>query len=63
MGYQLRQVAHREWNKPRRKKFVIVNKEEKGVGDLKSALTSDMDMKSLEFAQVFYCLALGITVK
>jgi hypothetical protein len=35
---------------PRRKKFVAVNKDEKGVGDLKTALTSDIEMQSLEFA-------------
>jgi hypothetical protein len=31
-----------EWNQPRRKKFVAVYKDKKGVGDLKTALTSDM---------------------
>jgi hypothetical protein len=45
------------------KKFVAVNIDEKGVGDLKTALTSDMEMQSLEFAQLVSCLALGITVK
>ena len=30
----------------------------KGVGDLKSALTSDMEMQSLEFAQLVFGLAL-----
>jgi hypothetical protein len=35
----------------------------KGVEDLKTALTSDMEMQSLEFAQPVSCLALGITVK
>jgi hypothetical protein len=43
--------------------FVAVNKHKKGVGDLKTALTLDMEMQSLEFALVFSCLALGITVK
>jgi hypothetical protein len=28
-----------EWNQPRKKQFVAVNKNEKGVGDLKTALT------------------------
>jgi hypothetical protein len=41
------------------KKFVVVNKDEKRVRDLKTALTSDMKMQSLEFAQLFSCLALG----
>ena len=36
--------ANMEWNQPRRKKFVAVNKDEKGVGDLKTALTSAMEM-------------------
>jgi hypothetical protein len=32
MGYLLRKAANRKWNHPRRKKFVAVNKNEKGVG-------------------------------
>jgi hypothetical protein len=63
MGYLLRKAANREWNQPRGKKFVPVNKDEKGAGDLKSAFISDMEMQSLEFAQLISCLALGITVK
>ena len=63
MGYMLRKTANREWNQPRRKQFVAVNKDENGVGDLNTALTSDMEMQSLKFAQLFSCLALGITVK
>jgi hypothetical protein len=31
MGYMLRKAATREWNQPRRKQFVAVNKDEKGV--------------------------------
>jgi hypothetical protein len=62
MAYLLRKSSNREWNQPRRKKFVEVNKDEKGVGDLKTALTSEMEMQSLEFAQLVSCLALGITV-
>jgi hypothetical protein len=45
MGYLMRKTAKREWNQPRRKKFVAVNKDKKGVGDLKTALTSDMEMQ------------------
>jgi len=52
-----------EWNQPRRKKFVAVNKDKKEVKDLKTALTSDMEKQSLEFAQLISCLALGIIVK
>jgi hypothetical protein len=50
MGYPLRKAANGEWNQCRKKKFVEVNKNEKGVGDLKTTLTSDMEMQSLEFA-------------
>jgi hypothetical protein len=32
------------------------------VEDLKTTLTSDMEIQSLEFAQLVFCLALGITV-
>jgi hypothetical protein len=46
-----------------RKNFVAVNKDEKRVGDLKTALTSDMEMQSSEFAQLVSCFALGVTVK
>ena len=62
MGYLLRKAANREWTQPRKKKFVTVNKDEKGVGDLKTVI-SDMEMQSLEFAQLVSCLALGITLK
>jgi hypothetical protein len=60
--YLLRKAANREWNQLRRKKFVIVNKDGKGVGDLKTTLTSDKEMLSLEFVQLVSCLALGIAV-
>ena len=43
MGYLLRKDANREWNQPRRKKFVAVKKDEKGDRDLKLALTLDME--------------------
>jgi hypothetical protein len=63
MSYLLRKAASREWKQPRRKKLVAVNKDEKGVGDLKTALTSDLEVQSLEFAQLVSCLDLGITIK
>jgi len=47
-GYLLRKVANREWNQFRRKKFVVVNKDEKGAEDLKTTLTSDMEMAEAE---------------
>jgi hypothetical protein len=45
------------------KEVCWINKDEMKVRDLMMALTSDMEMKSLEFAQLVSCLALGITVK
>jgi hypothetical protein len=63
MGYLLRKAANREWNKLRRKKFFAINKGEKGVGDLKIALTLDGEMPSLEFAHLVSCLALETTIK
>jgi hypothetical protein len=59
---ELRVLQRAEMEK-RHQPFVAVNKDEKGVGDLKTALTSDMEMLNLEFAQLVSCLALGITVK
>ena len=52
MEYLLRKATNREWNLPKRKMFVLVNKEEKGAEDLKPALTSDIDMQRLELAQL-----------
>ena len=43
---------------PRERSVLQSTKEVKGVGDLKSALTSDMEMQSLEFAQLVFGLAL-----
>ena len=62
-GYLLRKAADRKWNQLRRKKFVVVNKDEKGARNLKTILTSDVEMQSLEFAQLIVCLDLGITVE
>jgi hypothetical protein len=31
MGYMLRKAAKWEWNQPRRKQFVAVNNQEKGL--------------------------------
>ena len=56
-----RRAANREWNKPRRKNFAV-NKDEKGVEDLKTALPSDMEMQSLDFVQLVSYLACGTTV-
>ena len=44
VGYILRKAAKKERNQPRNQKFVAVNKDEKGVGDLKIALTLEIEM-------------------
>jgi hypothetical protein len=44
VGYLLRKDAKREWNHHPKKKLVAVNKDGKGVVDLKTALTSNMEM-------------------
>jgi hypothetical protein len=41
------------------KKFIAGNKDEQGVGDLKTTLTSYMEMQSLEFAQLAWELQLS----
>ena len=66
VGYLPRKAANREWNQPKRTKFVAAgcqicqqqSTRMKGVGDLKSTLTLDMEMRSLEFAQLVFGLAL-----
>jgi len=44
---------------PQEKKFVVISKDEKGTGDLKTDLISDMEMQSLEFAQLLSILIQG----
>jgi hypothetical protein len=60
MVYLLRKAANRKLNQPRIKKFVAVNKDEKGVKDLITALTSDMEMQSLGFSSWFPVLLWGL---
>jgi hypothetical protein len=58
--------ANRVWNQPKRMKFVaaecqmcqLKSTRMKGVGDVKSALISDMETWSLKFVQLVFCLAL-----
>jgi hypothetical protein len=57
MGYLLRKAANREWNQHKGKKLLQPQKMN-GVVDLKSALESDMEVLSLEFAQLYLGLAL-----
>ena len=40
------------------KKFVAFNKDEKGVGDMKTALTSGMEMQNVAFSLLGFGLAL-----
>jgi hypothetical protein len=62
MGNLMRRAANREWNQPRIKKFVAVNKDENKLGDLKTTLTSDMEMQiwslSIWFPVLFWGLQL-----
>lgn len=62
MRYVVRKAANREWNQPSRKQFAAVKTDDKEVRDLKTALTSAMEIQSMEFALIS-CIALGITVK
>jgi hypothetical protein len=55
MGYLPRIADNREWNQPR-ETSVLQSTNLKGLGDLKSALTSDTEMESLEFAQLVFIL-------
>ena len=63
VDYLMRKASNREWNQPKRKKFFAITKDEKGVGDLKTVLTSAIEMQNFEFAQLVSYLSLGITVK
>jgi hypothetical protein len=58
-GYLLNKADNRKWNQLRRKNFVVVKKDEKGFEYLKTAWTSDMEIRSLEFSQLVPCLSLG----
>jgi hypothetical protein len=53
MDYLLRKAVNMEWNQPKRKKFVAVNKDEKGFGDLKITSTSDMEMHFGVYPSIF----------
>lgn len=57
MGYLPRKAANRDGTNPR-KRSVLQPTKLKGIGDLKSTLTSDMELQSLEFAQLAFDLAL-----
>jgi hypothetical protein len=45
------------------KEVFVLNKDEKGFGELKTALTFAMEIQSLEFAELVSSLALEIKVK
>jgi hypothetical protein len=53
-GYQLTKAANSEWNQPRKKNFVAVEKEEKGVEDLKTCF--DIRSGDAEFRVCPACL-------
>jgi hypothetical protein len=57
VGYLLRKSAIMEWNDPKRNNCAAVTKQKRG-GDLKSPLTSVMEMQNLEFSQLAFGLAL-----
>jgi hypothetical protein len=57
IGYLLRNAANREWNQPR-----IINLFQ-STKELEILLTSEMEIQSLEFAQLVSCLDLGIIAK
>lgn len=50
MGYQLRKATKRQWNKPKRKKCVAVNKAER--------VRNQIQRCSLEFCQLVFGIAL-----
>ena len=54
LGCLLRKAVIRDW--PRRKTFVAISKDGKGVGNLKTAFTSDMVMQFGVFpAVLLFC--------
>ena len=65
----MRKAANREWSQPRRERNAAANTAER-VGNLKSTLASDLEMQSLDFAQLvlvllwssipFLCLPLSL---
>ena len=57
VSHLLTEAATKEWNQPKRWKCVSDTKAERS-GNLKSILTSHMEMESLEFAQLVCSLAL-----
>jgi hypothetical protein len=57
MGYLPRRAPNRSGTSLRRRSMLLSTKL-KGVGNLKSTLTSYVEMQSLEFAQLVFGLAL-----
>jgi hypothetical protein len=62
-GLSTEERYNRECNQPRRGNFVAINKDATGVEDMKTVLTSDMEMQSLEFDKLVSRLAFGSRVK
>ena len=49
-GYLLSNAGNTEWNQLRKRSLLPSTKRQKGVAELTTALTSDMEIQSLEFA-------------
>lgn len=58
LEYLSKGAADQVWSLPKRRKCVTVNKM-KGVGHLKSALTSHTEMQQLQFFLLFVCFGLA----
>lgn len=54
LGCLPRRAVDREWDQLKRETRVYQSTKLKGVRDLKSALTSDMEMQSSEFTQLIF---------
>jgi hypothetical protein len=57
VGYLSGKAANRDWTRSKGKS-ILQSAKLKGVGELKNILTSDMEMQSLEFAQLGFGLPL-----
>jgi hypothetical protein len=57
VGYLPRTADNRQWNQSKEKR-VLQSTKLKGVGDLKSTLTTDMEMQSWGFFQLVFGLSM-----
>jgi hypothetical protein len=56
MDYLQKKAANGVWNYPRRMKFVALNKDEKGVGDLTTTFNTRHRDAEFEFVQPVCCI-------